>query len=1032
MEEKKKTPILDDISSIEEDFSIIFKELSEYSYISDYNIIFKKLRALLIDSHQKNQNLTKEVQKLNQKIVDNARRVQTLLKMSEDDTQEIEQHKSSYERALAFVSVAQSNELKAKDLCDNMRNTIEDLKQQVALQSEKENTYDQLMADVNDYTLESKSRQEEIQSILENKELALKEVEKVNNSKNEVEDKIHHLEDVITKRDNQIQDMEKANKQYTEDIGNVKKVGEEYTQQSKQNYSDIQNKKNNNMILHKQYQSQQNIKTQYKKEHETIFAKLETKKQNRNHIHKKNAVLEDKINSINSEIERAEIELEISKEKDKTLGQLIISHQKELDEISNQENVLREEITKLVKTKQEKGKVILDLRFKNNIVKIKSDSYAREVDSKETIIHNISFHVGQAEQVTQAEKALTKAVKTCIATVKSENKKQDFSADNIEKETKDFIERTNEINIQLLRFEDNVNIIQSEITSSEKQLEYLNRCLKNCEKLSKDMRDERDKYSNKIDVVVRDNERLNELYKEKAKAVETLQRRIEQRTGDIINTHFQTRNVEKQIQSLESILDITRGLCKQATATSVGYRLEYQKLCTILEEANKDIKSAKAEIFTIRNMTNLIRQQLYNKSQSTEKETQNALTLYHELLTKQEAAKEQAKDTYELSNRLEQLIAQHVQLKRRAGYHAKLEIALIQLNGQLKNEKELAHACISEFSHPYNVHRWRLMKEIHPEQYKNIQLIEFLKTKIEAAKREYMKLNKQKEGLFKKIQKNKTTIKGCKINDGENAMRVYKNAIAKKEKELEEMKKEIDQCIKEREEIINTISLIREKIKHSHIVTTNLRKQNQQFYPIPNLKLYTVITGLDKTRLGGGFNIAPERPKTPEMQAQSHKNQVSRFFLTESQTDKTEPISAQETPPPSNKARPSSAISFASKNPKNNISSIYNNTYYNSGKQMKEFTPRIKKERKRNELDQPGKKKPMKTGKVTIKRQEEQRTPRVEFHNSQLSARRAKNNDSKPSSSLSKPMKKIADNNKSNWRPQSVIKPACGPFFGPI
>ena len=107
MEEKKPLPpkLDDEITTIETDFNVIFRELSQYSYIGNYGNVFRQLRTLLIDSHKKNQELSKVVQNLNQEIVSNATRVQSLLKMSEIDTLEIEKNKASYEKVVNNANI---------------------------------------------------------------------------------------------------------------------------------------------------------------------------------------------------------------------------------------------------------------------------------------------------------------------------------------------------------------------------------------------------------------------------------------------------------------------------------------------------------------------------------------------------------------------------------------------------------------------------------------------------------------------------------------------------------------------------------------------------------------------------------------------------------------------------------------------------------------------------------------------------------------------------------------------------------------
>ena len=196
------------------------------------------------------------------------------------------------------------------------------------------------------------------------------------------------------------------------------------------------------------------------------------------------------------------------------------------------------------------------------------------------------------------------------------------------------------------------------------------------------------------------------------------------------------------------------------------------------------------------------------------------------------------------------------------------------------------------------------------------------------------------------------------------------------------------------------------------------------------------VSGLDKTRLGGGFNINTD--------SKNEKVQTARFFLTEAKTDETEPISSRsekhttvrpKTSMKTNinintnnmkvKIRPSSAFnSKTTVNTNNNVDQNYATVDFasqmiNKNKNLSQNGKELKKPRKKH----------IKTSKVQVKKQEEvANTTLIEFHNSQLSARRAKD-DKKPSSALSKPSSALPN---ANWKPKSVVKPAVGPYFGPL
>ena len=409
-----------------------------------------------------------------------------------------------------------------------------------------------------------------------------------------------------------------------------------------------------------------------------------------------------------------------------------------------------------------------------------------------------------------------------------------------------------------------------------------------------------------------------------------------------------------------------------------------------------------------------------------------------QLKSRKIAADDLAKKLLDLGNELEFHVSNYQKLSQKAFAVANLKVLIVRLEAQVRREQEFKNACVSEFTRPTNVHRWTVMKHIHPEQFKKLQLVDYLKGKIEEVIREQMKLDEQKQNLMKQIKNGKTTVKNCKITNGQNAINVYKNDLAKKDREIEMIKKEIEDTIQQKQEVAEAIELLRNKIKQGHIATPMIRKQIMMNFPPQK---HHNVTGLDKTSLGGGFNINQDNSKV----------QTPRFFLTEAKTDETEPISSRsdkhstvrpKTSLKTNvninatnmkvKIRPSSAI-----NSKPNAN-ITNNNNIDSSNISNFATIDIASQLKNKKSAQNGKelktprKKHIKAGKVSVKKQDETvSTARIEFHNSQLSARRAKDEPKQTPSSSSALSKPSALPNTS-WKPKSVIKPAVGPYFGPL
>ena len=82
---ERKAEVDTEILQIQHDFQQIVGEMTDLTCLAEFSDIFRQLHKLIMDTHQKNNLLTSKVQSLQQCIVTNATKVASLLKMSEDD-----------------------------------------------------------------------------------------------------------------------------------------------------------------------------------------------------------------------------------------------------------------------------------------------------------------------------------------------------------------------------------------------------------------------------------------------------------------------------------------------------------------------------------------------------------------------------------------------------------------------------------------------------------------------------------------------------------------------------------------------------------------------------------------------------------------------------------------------------------------------------------------------------------------------------------------------------------------------------------
>eukprot|EP01013_Petalomonas_cantuscygni_P022822 TRINITY_DN44143_c0_g1_i1.p1 TRINITY_DN44143_c0_g1~~TRINITY_DN44143_c0_g1_i1.p1 ORF type:complete len:881 (+),score=280.53 TRINITY_DN44143_c0_g1_i1:168-2810(+) len=156
VEEMAMSPMA--LEALERDVHEFLKEISEDDSLERFRLEYKKLHRALKKSHESEKRLIKKCQDLSAEIVANAQKVQTALKLSQEDQGTILSMKKEIEKAWKMVDAAHEKEARAKDTIQQLKKEISNLSQLVeqgaGLTMGQENTVNELIKVKNDLTKE--------------------------------------------------------------------------------------------------------------------------------------------------------------------------------------------------------------------------------------------------------------------------------------------------------------------------------------------------------------------------------------------------------------------------------------------------------------------------------------------------------------------------------------------------------------------------------------------------------------------------------------------------------------------------------------------------------------------------------------------------------------------------------------------------------------------------------------------------------------------------------------------------------------
>ena len=142
--------------ALEKDFQEVLKELVGDKSLDHFRNEYEKLHRALKQSHGSEKGLIKKCRELNGEIVSNAAKVQTALKLSQEDQHTISSLKKELERAWKMVETSHEKEDRAKETIGSLKGEIGSLESLVedgaGLSMTQENAVNNLLHAKNDLT----------------------------------------------------------------------------------------------------------------------------------------------------------------------------------------------------------------------------------------------------------------------------------------------------------------------------------------------------------------------------------------------------------------------------------------------------------------------------------------------------------------------------------------------------------------------------------------------------------------------------------------------------------------------------------------------------------------------------------------------------------------------------------------------------------------------------------------------------------------------------------------------------------------
>ena len=757
---------------------------------------YEKVFSALVNSNDSEKRLVQKCRDLNAEIVANAAKVQSALKLADEDQGTIDKLKGEVEKAWKMVDASKEKETRAKENVQALKKEVADLskaaaqggsggaKQQEQIKDMMRQR-DELAAERDEQVNQIVMLREEVMEVTE--QLRAAEADKLR-----MENELQILRDDAASAKAATDKETKRKEKMERDMKELKELLEEKTYEIKQKQHSLKEGDEAVKRLEKLLKDQQGATSRAQKDYNGLSDKLAKLQrdlsdavQNNANLAQSNANAQIELKAKDDEINLAKLEAgRIDKAKDAALGKLRAAEAAKAEVEKNRDDLKR--------TIADLERDIDAMRKQGELEKKKQEELMRERD----VLTKLK---SQAESATQKQADLVritennkKTLEQEIAGYRSEASKQSKAIFGLEQEREKFANEASATTAKFLEALEEVKMREMAIVDLQKSIADGNAKLKAQQSMYEAVRTDRNMYSKNLLEAQDEIAEMKRKFKIMNHQIEQLKEEISTKDLALVKEHFDHMKVEKEKESLRFELDKAAMNIKEAESSIAAQKLELQRLNRIIDESDAAIGKQEKELAGVVNDRDILGTQLIRRN--------DELALLYEKIKIQGSIL--AKGQIQYQDRLNELRVLKIKLgdlKRELGVlkHSVASIDVLKrevhrLGKELLQERTKTKALTEELENPLNVHRWRKLEGSDPTAYEMIQKIQALQKRLIAKTEEVVEkdlLVREKEKLYKELKAILARQPGPEVAE---QVSVYQRQLREKTRQMKAMASELN------------------------------------------------------------------------------------------------------------------------------------------------------------------------------------------------------------------------------------------------
>lgn len=774
----------------------VLTELVGDKSLEKFRLEYEKLHRALKKSHEQEKRLIKRCRELNSEIVNNAAKVQTALKLSQEDQHTIASLKKEIEKAWKMVDNSHEKETRAKETIQQLKVEIANLsrlvEQGAGLSIGQDNTVQELLRVRDDLTRQTEEQASTIKSLKDHMNDLNKRILDLEGDKEDAAKESKDLQDQLQQKVNEQEREARRKERLDKELKDLKAQLENKSAEQSTFTTEIQNSHDQIKKLELQLKDTRSTMEKQVLAMDTLYGKTQKLAEDLDEQMHHNAQLAKDVREAETETKlRVQDIATLNNDKNALKRRLdkekkeVRKYKQKLQNEKTERDVLQGEITQL------KKQIDGGRRREEEAMK-KIDSLSRQVEIKEKqITREMEKTKLKGDEVGMIQRQ-SKALENDIHQYVQEAAKQRKLIYQLEKDREKYGIEASEAHSRFLKAMEEVKLKEMTITEMQKKVADGEVKLKQQQQLYEAVRSDRNLYSKNLIESQDEIAEMKRKFKIMNHQIEQLKEEITAKDHALVKEHFDHAKVEKQKEQHKNELSKMRKLLLGNSETIEGQNAELLKATHMIQQMDQVALQQRNEYDQVINERDILGTQLIRRN--------DELALLYEKIKIMQSTLRKGEAQYQarmqdiriLKLKVSDLVREVQITKQRVGHVDDLKREVYHLQRELLQEKTKVKALSEELENPMNVHRWRKLEGSDPATYEMIQKIQTLQKRLISKTEEVVEkdlLIQEKEKLYVELKNILARQPGPEVAE---QLSVYQQNLKAKTRQMKAMASELN------------------------------------------------------------------------------------------------------------------------------------------------------------------------------------------------------------------------------------------------